>query len=102
MGVTYLRRGPFGRRLQAMKDSPAGSATIGLDVARLKVQAFALSAVIAGIGGVRLAQWRTQAGPSQYARLEGAVPALPTVLMAVVGGIAAVSGAFLGGMLIVM
>ena len=102
VGVTHLRRGPFGRRLQAMKDSPAGSATIGLDVARLRVQAFALSAVIAGIGGVLLAQWRTQAGPSQYALLEGAVPALPTVLMAVVGGIAAVSGAFLGGMLIVM
>ena len=102
VGVTALRHGPFGRRLQAMKDSPAGSATIGLDVARLKVQAFALSAVIAGVGGVLLAQWRTQAGPSQYALLEGAVPALPTILMAVVGGIASVSGVFVGAMLIVM
>ncbi len=102
IGVTALRRGAFGRRLQAMKDSPAGSATIGLDVARLKVEAFALSAVIAGFGGVMLAQWRTQAGPTQFALLEGAVPALPTILLAVVGGIAAVSGAFVGAMLIVM
>ncbi len=102
VGITALRRGAFGRRLQAMKDSPAGSATIGLDVSRLKVQAFALSAMIAGVGGVLLAQWRTQAGPDQYALLAGAVPALPTVLMAVVGGIAAVAGAFVGAMLIVL
>lgn len=102
LGITVMRRGSFGRRLQAMKDSPAASVTIGLNVARVKVEAFALSAVIAGIGGVLLAQWRTQAGPSQFTLLEGVVPALPLVLMAVVGGIAAVSGALLGAMLLVM
>jgi branched-chain amino acid transport system permease protein len=102
IAITVLRRGSFGRRLQAMKDSPAGCATVGLDVARLKVEVFALSAAIAGVGGVLLAQWRTQAGPTQFALLEGAVPALPLVLMTVVGGIAAVSGAVFGAMLIVM
>jgi branched-chain amino acid transport system permease protein len=102
LGITAMRGSAFGRRLQAMKDSPAGAATIGLHVARVKVEAFALSAVIAGIGGVLLAQWRTQAGPSQYTLLEGTVPALPLILMAVVGGIAAVSGALLGALLLVM
>ncbi len=102
IGITLLRRGSFGRRLQAMKDSPAGCATIGLDVARLKVEVFALSAAIAGLGGVLLAQWRTQAGPTQFSLLEGAVPALPLILLTVVGGIAAVAGAVLGALLIVM
>ena len=102
IGITALRRGSFGRRLQAMKDSPAASVTVGLDLARLKVQVFALSAVIAGLGGVLLAQWRTQAGPQQFTLLEGIIPALPVVLMAVVGGIAAVSGALVGSMLVVM
>lgn len=102
VGITAMRRGTFGRRLQAMKDSPAGSATIGLNVAQVKVEVFALSAVISGIGGVLLAQWRMQAGPLQFTLLAGVVPALPLVLMAVVGGIAAVSGALLGAMLLVM
>lgn len=102
LAITAMRGATFGRRMQAMKDSPAGAATIGLHVARVKVEAFALSAVIAGIGGVLLAQWRTQAGPGQFTLLEGTVPALPLILMAVVGGIAAVSGALLGAMLLVM
>lgn len=100
--VSWMRRGTFGRRLQAMKDSPAACATVGLDTMRLKVEVFALSAAIAGVGGVLLAQWRTQAGPQQFALLEGLTPALPLVLMAVVGGIAAVSGALLGAMLLVI
>ena len=32
MGVVWLRRGPFGRRLLAMKDSPAACATLGLNL----------------------------------------------------------------------
>jgi len=100
--ISALKRGSFGRRLQAMKDSPAGCATIGLDVTMLKVEVFAMSAAIAGLGGVLLAQWRGQAGPTQFALLEGAVPALPIVLMAVVGGIGAVAGAVIGALLIVM
>ncbi len=31
LGVVWLRLGPFGRRLQAMKDSPAACATLGLN-----------------------------------------------------------------------
>jgi branched-chain amino acid transport system permease protein len=97
--VTYLRRGPFGRRLQAMKDSPAACATLGLDLTRLKLQVFALSAAIAGLGGALLGGWRGKVGTEQFALLQGALPGLPLVLMAVVGGIAAIAGVFLGAML---
>ena len=98
--LTVLRRGTFGRRLQALKDSPAACATIGLNLTRLKVEVFALSAAIAGLGGVLLAQWRTQAGPSQFALLDGNYPGLPLILMTVVGGIAAIAGALVGGLLL--
>ena len=97
--VTHLRRGAFGRRLQAMKDSPAACATLGLDLTRLKLQAFALSAAIAGLGGALLGGWRGKVGTEQFALLQGALPGLPLVLMAVVGGIAAVAGVLLGSML---
>jgi branched-chain amino acid transport system permease protein len=98
--VTTLRRGPMGRRLQAMKDSPAACATLGLDQTRLKLQVFALSAAIAGLGGALLGGWRGRAGLEQFALLQGALPGLPLVLLAVVGGIAAVAGALLGGVLL--
>jgi len=97
--VTFLRRGPFGRRLQAMKDSPAACATVGLDLTRLKLQVFALSAAIAGLGGALLGGWRGKVGTEQFALLQGALPGLPLVLMAVVGGIAAIAGVLLGAML---
>jgi branched-chain amino acid transport system permease protein len=97
--VTMLRRGPTGRRLQAMKDSPAACATLGLDLTRLKLEAFALSAAIAGIGGALLGGWRGKVGTEQFSLLQGALPGLPLVLLAVVGGIAAVAGVLVGAML---
>jgi branched-chain amino acid transport system permease protein len=97
--VTALRRGPMGRRLQAMKDSPAACATLGLNLTRLKLEAFALSAAIAGIGGALLGGWRGKVGTEQFSLLQGALPGLPLVLMAVVGGIAAVAGVLVGAML---
>lgn len=100
--VTLIRRGPFGRRLQAMKDSPAACATLGLDLTRLKLQAFALSAAIAGVGGALLGGWRGQVGTEQFSLLQGALPGLPLVLMAVVGGIASVAGVLLGAVLLAL
>lgn len=96
--ITLLRQGPFGRRLQAMKDSPAACATLGLDLTRLKLQSFALSAAIAGIGGALLGGWRGKVGVEQFALLQGALPGLPLVLMAVVGGIASIAGVLFGAM----
>ena len=46
-----LRRSAYGRRLTAMKNSPAACATLGLNVVRLKLSVFMISAAIAGLGG---------------------------------------------------
>ncbi|MCU1353988.1 MAG: branched-chain amino acid ABC-type transport system, permease component [Acidimicrobiales bacterium] len=100
IGIVALRRGPFGRRLQAMKDSPAACATLGLDLTRTKLQIFAMSSAIAGLGGALLGGWRGKVGPEQFSLLQGALPGLPLVLLAVVGGITAVAGALMGGVLL--
>jgi branched-chain amino acid transport system permease protein len=94
-GVVALRRGPFGRRLQAMKDSPAACATLGLNLTITKVQVFSLSAAIAGLGGVLLAGVQQNASATEY----NAIQNLPVVLLAVAGGIALVSGSAFGGFL---
>lgn len=99
--VVGLRRGEFGRRLQAMKDSPAACTTVGLDLTRTKVQVFALAAAIAGIGGFLLAGWKGTVGKDDFSLLTGTLSALPVLLLAVVGGINAVSGAMIGALLLV-
>ena len=95
MLVVWLRLGPFGRRLQAMKDSPAACATLGMNLTRTKLAVFMLSAAIAGVGGAALAGLQQVASPSQFEVLQG----LPILLLAVAGGIAMVSGSLFGGFL---
>lgn len=100
VGITAMRRGPFGRRLQALKDSPAACATLGVNPTLLKLQVFALSSAIAGVGGALLAGWRHQVDVNQFSLLGTEPSALPLVLLTVIAGIAAVAGALLAGLLI--
>jgi len=93
--VLALKRGPFGRRLAAMRDSPAACATLGLDLTRTKLAVFALAAAMAGIAGVFYAAQQGTGGNSDFIMEQG----LPILLLAVVGGITTVSGALLGGVL---
>lgn len=98
IGLLALRRGPFGRLLAAMRDSEVACATLGLSLARTKFAVFALSAAIAGLGGVMLGGLQTTAGPVDYQMLQS----MPILLLAVVGGINSISGALIGGMALAM
>jgi branched-chain amino acid transport system permease protein len=93
--IVLMRRGAFGRRLMAMKDSPAACATLGVNLLTTKVAVFALSAAIAGFGGAMLGMLRGSASTANYQVLQG----LPYVILIVVGGASVVSGALLGGFL---
>ncbi len=92
--VLWIRRGPFGRVLSAMGDSPAACATLGLDLTRTKLAVFTISAAMAGVGGALFAGVRTVTGPTDFLVLQG----LPVLLLAVVGGITTMSGALIGGL----
>jgi branched-chain amino acid transport system permease protein len=103
IGLTAIRNGHFGRRLAAMKDSPSACATLGLDLTATKLQVFALSAGIAGLGGALLAMWKSASvGRTDFALLDGGAEAgLPMLLVAVIGGITSVTGALVGAILFV-
>ena len=51
LGVVAMRRSAFGRRLVAMRDSPAACATLGVNLFWTKLAVFAISAGIAGFAG---------------------------------------------------
>jgi len=66
IGVSALRRGPFGRRLVAMSDSPAACSTVGLSLTLTKLAVFSLSAGLAGLAGALYGGLSTSVGASQF------------------------------------
>jgi branched-chain amino acid transport system permease protein len=91
--VAWLRRGPFGRRLLAMKDSPAACATVGMNLMFTKLAVFAISAGIAGLGGALLGGLARSTNPQNWEFSSG----LPVFMVAVVGGVARVGGPLFAG-----
>ena len=92
--VIWVRRGSFGRKLAAMRDSQVACATLGLSLARTKLMVFMLSAAMAGVAGALFAGLRGAAGPTDFLMFQS----LPILLLAVIGGITTASGALIGGL----
>jgi branched-chain amino acid transport system permease protein len=95
IGLLALRRGQFGRRLAALRDSQAACATLGLDVRRTKLAVFVVSAFIAGVAGAMFGGLKATADAIQFEPLNNVV----LLLFAVVGGVTTVTGALIGGAL---
>jgi branched-chain amino acid transport system permease protein len=93
--VVWLRRGRFGRRLIALRDSEAACATLGVNRFRTKLAVYALAAAMAGFAGALLGMQRGTAATQDFALLSPL--AIPIVLLIVVGGVETVSGALIGG-----
>ena len=91
--VLAIRRGPFGRRLAAMSDSPAACATLGMSLLGTKVAVFAISAGMAGAAGALYGSTRGSAGALDFHLIQS----LFVFLLATIGGITSVTGAFIGG-----
>jgi branched-subunit amino acid ABC-type transport system permease component len=94
--LVVIRHSSYGRRLAALKDSPAASATLGMNVVRLKLSVFMLSAAIAGLGGALMS---AQLGSVDLDRFDIFL-SLSLLMLTVVGGIGYVSGALFGGVLL--
>jgi len=95
VGLVALRRSAYGRRLTALRDSPAASATLGQSPLSLKLSVFMLSAAIAGVGGALMT---AQIGSANIDRYDIFL-SLSLLMLTVVGGIGYVSGALVGGIL---
>src|SRR5207248_2061650 len=95
IGLIAIRRSSYGRRLAALKDSPAACATLGMNVVRLKLSVFMLSAAIAGVGGALMS---AQLGSVNLERFDIFL-SLTLIMLTVVGGIGYVSGGLFGGIL---
>jgi ABC-type branched-subunit amino acid transport system permease subunit len=95
VGLVALRNRGYGRRLAAMRDSPAASAMLGQSLVRLKLSVFMLSAAIAGLGSILLAGAMGSVSADTFVILSS----LTLVMLTVVGGVSYVSGALFAGVI---
>jgi branched-chain amino acid transport system permease protein len=98
LGVLALRRSRHGRILLAMRDSPAGCATLGLNLRWTRVRLFALSAGIGGFAGGLFGGLRQTVAATDFQLFNS----LPLLLLAVVAGVTSVTGAAVGGMTLML
>jgi hypothetical protein len=95
IGLIALRHSAYGRRLAAMKDSPAATATLGQNLVLLKLSVFVFSAAIAGLGGILMSSASISVNPNTFIIFIS----LTLVMLTVVGGVGNVAGALIGGLL---
>jgi branched-chain amino acid transport system permease protein len=92
--VAAVRRGTIGQRMLAVRSNERAAAAAGIDVRRVKLIAFMVSALIAGVCGALYA-YNFETVSSD---LFGSVNALVIIAYAYFGGITMISGALLAGL----
>lgn len=93
--LIVLRRSAYGRRLTAMKNSPAACATLGMNIVRMKVSVFMLSSAVAGLGGCLFAQEIGAVTSGRFSLFES----MTMLMLLVVAGAGYVAGGFAAGLL---
>jgi branched-chain amino acid transport system permease protein len=92
-----LERAPFGLKLKAIREDESGAMALGLNPARIKMQAFVLSSIPAGVMGGVYAYWITFIDPASV--LSDLITD-QAMVMAVFGGLGTLIGAVLGAIII--
>ena len=93
-----LKTSRLGRAMQAVRDNEIAASTCGIDVFRTKVLAFAISALLGGLGGGLFAGAFAYISPDQFTFGESIV----LLTMALLGGVQSPFGALLGTTLLVL
>ena len=91
--VYSLHTGPMGRALVAVRDSEAAAVSAGIDVRRLKVFVFAVSAGLAGLGGALTASAAQAFNPTDFDPVQGLVWFAAVAVWGVDSAVGAVVGA---------
>ena len=93
LAVANLRKSASGRRMLATRSNERAANASGINIARVKLEVFAASAFIAGVGGCLIAYRFGSVSDASF----GAVASLTALAVAYLGGITCVSGAVTSG-----
>jgi sulfate-transporting ATPase len=95
LAVCNLRRGRVGRLLVAVRGNERAAATLGINVARAKLYAFSVAAVIAAVGGILIVY---QAPNVTWTNGWDVVVGITLLSTLVIGGIGYAAGAAIAGL----
>jgi branched-chain amino acid transport system permease protein len=93
--VARLRRGATGLRWLAVRGNERAAAAAGVDVRQVKLRAFALSSLLAGIGGTLLAYQYDTLSVNSFTVFQS----LALLAITYLGGIASLGGVLVAGLL---
>ena len=96
--VSHVVRTPFGIALQGIRDNPRRMGALGFAVVSHRVAAYALSGLIAAVGGILLAWYNALMSPGSV----GTGWLINILVIAVLGGVKHPLGAFLGALVFVL
>jgi branched-chain amino acid transport system permease protein len=95
LAVANLMRSPTGRTLLAVRSNERAAASDAVNVASAKLIAFALSSILAGLGGALIGYSRGQLSADSF----GVSVSLTLLAFAYLGGITSIGGALVAGSL---
>jgi branched-chain amino acid transport system permease protein len=96
--VWNLKDTRLGRAMRAVRDNELAASVAGINVYRTKVAAFAISALLGGLGGGLFAGGFTYVSPDQFSFAESIV----FLTMALLGGVASPIGSAIGTGLLIL
>ena len=97
VGFRAIARTPFGFALQGVRDDPVRMASLGFNVQLHRTLAFGLAGFVAGLAGILNIWWNGQIDPTSI----GLSPTLDLFIIAVIGGMLHLEGAWLGAFVFV-
>lgn len=94
--VAALYRSPFGRAMDAVRESELLAAATGYNPMRVKVVAFSIGCLLAGLGGSLYAHFLLYIAPFSFTFWES----VNFLLMSIVGGATSLAGPIVGAMIL--
>jgi branched-chain amino acid transport system permease protein len=98
LAVDRLNRSRIGRAWIAIREDEVAAQATGVDTTRLKILAFALGAIWAGVAGVFFAAKYAFVSPESFTFFESVI----VLSMVVLGGMGSVPGVILGALVVVI
>ncbi|HEY5975022.1 MAG TPA: branched-chain amino acid ABC transporter permease [Geobacteraceae bacterium] len=89
---SFIYSSRFGRALKAIRDDEIAAESMGINLARYKIQSFAIGSFMAGVGGGLYAHFLSYINPSDFAFLKS----VDILSMVVLGGLGSIPGAVIG------